>query len=152
MLRVYIDSRTVPKYCCPTLVPSVSWEKAIANTYVKKSNKQRVKKTDRHAANMPLMSIISSGMDRNRRAMRAMRDRRKSRAIRMMEAFPNPSPFPPLIRIMAVMTQVSSTIIKTKAESNINHLSFTRSRFLRSAPSFTANSRKKYAQNMCSAV
>mmetsp|Transcript_50114 Transcript_50114/g.133647 ORF Transcript_50114/g.133647 Transcript_50114/m.133647 type:complete len:123 (-) Transcript_50114:366-734(-) len=121
----------------------------IAKRYKRMTSKHMVKKTEREAANIPLIRIISSGMDRNIRAKRESRSKRNNRKI---EAPPMPEPPPePSINI-EVITQVSATIMNTRHESKTNHPSFNPSCFLLNELKRTYHSKEKYQQKRCSAT
>mmetsp|Transcript_86097 Transcript_86097/g.240743 ORF Transcript_86097/g.240743 Transcript_86097/m.240743 type:complete len:279 (+) Transcript_86097:1107-1943(+) len=120
--NVYMLLGTELKYFSPFLVPAVSCVKAIAKTYIRIKSKQRVKKTERMAATIPLMRIMSSGMARSSLAILATRDKRKRRTNLRTDALPMPPPPapPPAASMKRVSTHVSNTIMRTSVESKTN--------------------------------
>mmetsp|Transcript_60736 Transcript_60736/g.144653 ORF Transcript_60736/g.144653 Transcript_60736/m.144653 type:complete len:208 (+) Transcript_60736:1470-2093(+) len=127
--NVYMDCSTVRNSSLLCLASARSWVIAIAKTYMRMSNSNRVKTTDLLAASMPLIKIINSGMARKRRAILAILVRRRRRAILRTEVLPAPPPAPAPVRsVIPVMIQVSETIMNTRPESNRNHASFKQSR------------------------
>mmetsp|Transcript_64219 Transcript_64219/g.206871 ORF Transcript_64219/g.206871 Transcript_64219/m.206871 type:complete len:279 (+) Transcript_64219:530-1366(+) len=139
--KEYMDSVTLLKKSAPISDPFASCVKAIAKMYMMTTSRPMTKPTERMAESMPLMRIISSGMERS---IRASRESRISRKSRRMEALPRP-PVPPLpSRIWTVsITQVSMTIMKTRQESKTNHRSFNPSRFHLKAMNRTHHSKAK---------
>mmetsp|Transcript_19287 Transcript_19287/g.55991 ORF Transcript_19287/g.55991 Transcript_19287/m.55991 type:complete len:200 (+) Transcript_19287:658-1257(+) len=146
-------SGTVAKCLGPTSsVSMVSCVKAMANTYSSRQSRHSVKKTDRVAAAIPLIRIMSSGIARRSRAILAMRVSRASRKTRRIDALPKPPELaPPMIRIRPVVTHVSTTITNTSTESKANQVSFNPLRFFSNAMKRTNHSKKKKAQKACSA-
>lgn len=100
-----------------------------------------VKPTERDAATMPLMRIMSSGIDRSMRARRVRRIRRK---IRRSDALPGmPPPPAPCERRIRLTTQVSMTMRKTRMVSKTNQPSRMPSRFRLKAQNRTNHSKEK---------
>mmetsp|Transcript_28798 Transcript_28798/g.61194 ORF Transcript_28798/g.61194 Transcript_28798/m.61194 type:complete len:289 (-) Transcript_28798:580-1446(-) len=149
--REYMDIPTLSKYLAPMMVSADNCVKAIAKTYMMMIKRHITKKTDRIADTIPLMRIMSSGMERSIRAMRDNRSRRKSRK---MEAFPPrpPPPEPPDRVRIAFITQVSITIMKTRIESKVNHPSRRPFLFLLNALKRMNHSMVKYKQKNCSII
>mmetsp|Transcript_113284 Transcript_113284/g.320946 ORF Transcript_113284/g.320946 Transcript_113284/m.320946 type:complete len:283 (-) Transcript_113284:44-892(-) len=150
--RVCMDRATVLKYLSPTCVPCVSCLKAMPKTYMMMASRKKTKEQERMEANIALMRIRSSGMTLNSRAIRAIRESLSSLAIRSMLALPRPPPLPPAHRRTIVMTHVSETPMKTRAESNMNHPSRHPERFLANDLNRTNHSRAKYKQKQCSVI
>mmetsp|Transcript_33808 Transcript_33808/g.98304 ORF Transcript_33808/g.98304 Transcript_33808/m.98304 type:complete len:276 (+) Transcript_33808:844-1671(+) len=150
--RLYMDLGMLPKRLTPaeetTGLPDVNCVNAMANMYSKMTRSTKVNTTDLVAAIMPLIKIMSSGIVRN---MRAKRDNRSNRNNRNIEALKK-SGFPPASSKMEVMTHVSMTIKKTKAESKQNHPSFKQFRLISNDAKRTYNSKLKNIQKKCSTI
>mmetsp|Transcript_55562 Transcript_55562/g.163206 ORF Transcript_55562/g.163206 Transcript_55562/m.163206 type:complete len:207 (+) Transcript_55562:614-1234(+) len=141
------------KYSLPTWVPSVSCRNTMAKTYITIMRRHSTKKTERMAAPMPFTRMSSSGMALKRRAILAIRESRRSLAIRSMEALPRPPPpAPPVSRRTPVMTQVSPNIMTTRQVSKTNQPSFMPFRLILNAMKRMNHSSEKYRQKKCSAI
>mmetsp|Transcript_86162 Transcript_86162/g.157689 ORF Transcript_86162/g.157689 Transcript_86162/m.157689 type:complete len:214 (+) Transcript_86162:1119-1760(+) len=157
-ISVYIDPGTELKLSCPTSVPSVKVRMAIAKTAVIPPKRTRVIATDRIPTTVPLIKIISSGMARSSRTIRAMRVRRSKRSSFKIDASPNLSlvddiPSEPSITLSTVyMIQVSVTIKHISTLSNTNQESWRAVTFRAKAPKRIVHSKAKYAQKRCSAI
>mmetsp|Transcript_11464 Transcript_11464/g.28460 ORF Transcript_11464/g.28460 Transcript_11464/m.28460 type:complete len:210 (+) Transcript_11464:712-1341(+) len=125
--------------------------KAIPKTYKIMQSKQRVKKTDRLAAIMPLTMINNSGTTRNNRTMRAMRESRNNRAVLMTPMFPT-KPDPPDASKIALMIQVSRTMKITSMESNTNQQSLKQFHLLANDMNLQVHSKQKNMQKACSII
>mmetsp|Transcript_82549 Transcript_82549/g.252261 ORF Transcript_82549/g.252261 Transcript_82549/m.252261 type:complete len:273 (-) Transcript_82549:85-903(-) len=153
MSNVYIASITEPKYLAPMSSSSVNCLKAMPKTYKRITSKQSVNMTERVAATMPLTRMSSSGIARNSRTILAILDSLSNRAIRKMEALPNPPPEPPpAASITAFINHVSTTIMKTKLESKTNQPSLRQFLFLANDLKRTVHSNVKYTQKVYSAI
>mmetsp|Transcript_55339 Transcript_55339/g.139897 ORF Transcript_55339/g.139897 Transcript_55339/m.139897 type:complete len:246 (-) Transcript_55339:554-1291(-) len=150
--KVYMASGTMLKYFSPSGVPAQSCVKPTPNTYMTMISKHKVNKTDRNAAAMALISVMSSGVARRSRATRAMRKSLNSRKRRKMEESP-PSDakaeVPPLVTTTRLMTHVSKTIMGTKSESRRNQRSLNPCHLCSKAKKRTHHSKTKNAQKKC---
>mmetsp|Transcript_99501 Transcript_99501/g.302116 ORF Transcript_99501/g.302116 Transcript_99501/m.302116 type:complete len:279 (-) Transcript_99501:110-946(-) len=125
--KEYMDSVTLLKKSAPISDPFASCVKAIAKMYMMTTSRPMTKPTERMAESMPLMRIISSGMERS---ILAILESLSSLNSRRMEVPPMPELLPPpVITITEVITQFSKTIISTSAESKMNQPSFAPSSF-----------------------
>mmetsp|Transcript_91688 Transcript_91688/g.186652 ORF Transcript_91688/g.186652 Transcript_91688/m.186652 type:complete len:320 (-) Transcript_91688:377-1336(-) len=149
--KVNMDFGTFGKYSSPaTSTPSANSVRAIANMYIMMMRRAITKNTDRMAATIPLIRIMSSGMERSILAMRESLSSRKSRRI---EVPPKPElPELPMLSMIAGNAQVSRAIIKTRQESNMNQPSLSPSRFLLNDMYLINHSREKYRQKKCSPI
>mmetsp|Transcript_32374 Transcript_32374/g.89267 ORF Transcript_32374/g.89267 Transcript_32374/m.89267 type:complete len:253 (+) Transcript_32374:269-1027(+) len=133
---------TVSKWVSPAGVPMASCVKAMANMYMTTSKRNMTVNTERMPATMPLTRIISSGIILMRRAIRVSLSSLKSRRMVTFPSTPR-APAPPKAAMIAVMSQVSMTIMKTSAESKTNQASRRQSRLYLNALKRTNHSKEK---------
>mmetsp|Transcript_47295 Transcript_47295/g.110506 ORF Transcript_47295/g.110506 Transcript_47295/m.110506 type:complete len:265 (-) Transcript_47295:376-1170(-) len=144
--RLCMAPGTCLKYFSPTAVPTSAVLKAMAKTYRQMPSRIRVKPTDRAALQIAFTIIRSSGKNRMRRAIRNSRVKRSNRAIRRIEASPKmvvPPPEPAIARTTMFMTQVSATIMNTRAKSKANQASLKQLHFLSNAMKRMKSSNEK---------
>mmetsp|Transcript_66606 Transcript_66606/g.192358 ORF Transcript_66606/g.192358 Transcript_66606/m.192358 type:complete len:217 (+) Transcript_66606:698-1348(+) len=141
------------KYLSPNAVSFVTCLNVTLKRKTTVHNKSIVSNTERLAETSPLMRTISSGIARNRRPTRAMRQIRINLNRRRIPVLLICRPFTPaLIKRIAVITHVSSTDINTRKESNTNALSRRALNLLSKAPRRMTHSSAKIKQKQCSST
>mmetsp|Transcript_79502 Transcript_79502/g.184495 ORF Transcript_79502/g.184495 Transcript_79502/m.184495 type:complete len:316 (-) Transcript_79502:734-1681(-) len=151
-----MDLGTVLNVSTPNVVSSNKLLKRTANRKMNISSKASVKVTVRKATAIPLMRIISSGVARSKRTMRAMRVSLTMRKSFMTLGSTQPEEKKvtcmPVTQSTKVKMPASRIIVSTKMESNMNQPSPKQARFSLKAMNRMKISTKKYKKKKYSAT